>query len=255
MIDKIRVYWNELVYDDVKVAQHPAGTKAFFEELASHRKQRLEYLSRIVYFPSYKGTHVLEVGCRLGFDLIRFAEHGAIVTGIDLAPRPIKMAKKNFSLHGLNGDLVVMNGERMDFNDETFDLVYAHGVIQYAEDPKSMIREIYRVLKFGGEAIMMVYNRYSWLNLLSILSGKRLMHEDAPAFKPYSISGFRKALSDFSHVEIFPERFPVRTGLHTGPKASLYYTLAVAPFNLIPSTIKRSFGGHTMAKAIKNKRK
>ncbi|HDI52508.1 MAG TPA: class I SAM-dependent methyltransferase, partial [Bacteroidetes bacterium] len=58
----------------------------------------------------YKNKRILEVGCGVGIDLVRFAQNGAIVTGVDLAPQSITLAKKNFEHHGLSGDLRVMNG-------------------------------------------------------------------------------------------------------------------------------------------------
>ena len=97
----------------------------------------------------------------------------------------------------------------------------------------------------------MVYNRYSWLNILSGLSSVKLEHEDAPVFKTYSIRKFRSMLSGFSHREIIPERFPVRTRLHHGIKATMYNAVFVSGFNLIPRPIVRPLGWHLMAKATK----
>jgi hypothetical protein len=97
----------------------------------------------------------------------------------------------------------------------------------------------------------MVYNRYSWLNLLGWLFGVPLEHEDAPVLNKYSIREFRDMLQGFSRVETIPERFPVKTRLHRGVKAMVYNGLFVGAFNLIPRAIVRPFGWHLMAKAIK----
>ena len=70
-----------------------------------------------------------------------------MVTGIDLADVSIELARKNFALHGLSGDLYIMNGERLQFNHDSFDVVYAHGVLQYTGDIERMIQEIHRVLE------------------------------------------------------------------------------------------------------------
>jgi SAM-dependent methyltransferase len=246
----IRAYWNEHIHD-LEIAQHPIGTKEFFEELTAYRFEKLAYLPRLVDFTVYRGKRLLEVGCGVGLDLVRFAQHGAIVTGVDLAEASIKLAKKNFAFHGVTGDLQIMDGENLRFNDESFDVAYGHGVLQYTADAKRMIQEINRILKPGGEAILMVYNRYSWLNLLSGLFGVQLEHEDAPILRKYSIDEFRRMLGGFSHVEIIPERFPVKTRLHRGLKALVYNRLFVGAFNLIPRSIVRPFGWHLMAKAIK----
>jgi SAM-dependent methyltransferase len=250
IICAIRAYWNEHIHD-LEIAQHAIGTKEFFEELSAYRFEKLTYLPRVVDFTVYRGKRLLEVGCGIGLDLVRFAQHGAIVTGVDLADVSIKLAKKNFAFHGVTADLQIMDGEHLQFNDESFDVAYAHGVLPYTADAKRMIQEINRILKPGGQAILMVYNRYSWLNFLSGLFGVKLEHENAPVLRKYSIHEFRRILRGFSHVEIIPERFPVKTRLHHGLKALVYNRFFVGAFNIIPRSIVRPFGWHLMAKAIK----
>jgi SAM-dependent methyltransferase len=137
----------------------------------------------------------------------------------------------------------------LKLGDRKFDLVYAFGVVQYTADPQRMIGEIHRVLDDGGEAIVMVYNRYSWLSLLSKLTGKNLAHEEAPAFRPFSIGQLREALRAFSDVEIHRERFPVQTGLHDGLAARLYYGLFVQAFERLPRSWVGPLGAHLIAKA------
>ena len=246
----IRDYWNEHLHD-LEITTHPVGTPGFFQELDEYRFDKLHYLPRLIDFPAYRGKKLLEVGCGLGIDLIRFARAGAIVTGIDLAPVAIDLASQNSEQNGITADLRVMNGEAMTFADNSFDVVYAHGVLQYTANPTQMISEIYRALKPGGEAILMVYNKYSWLNVLSKLMKVKLEHEDAPVLKKYSIQGFRNLLKSFEHVEIIPERFPVKTRLHRGLKATLYNDLFVGGFNLLPKALVRSFGWHIIAFAYK----
>lgn len=97
----------------------------------------------------------------------------------------------------------------------------------------------------------MVYNRYSWLNLMATLFGVKLEHEDAPVLRKYSIREFRHMLRHFSRVEIIPERFPVKTRLHHGLKAMVYNSVFVSAFHLLPRASVRPFGWHLMAKAVK----
>jgi SAM-dependent methyltransferase len=250
LIDAIRTYWNERIHD-LEIARHPIGTREFFEELAAYRYEKLDYLPRVVQFAGYRGQRLLEIGCGVGLDLVRFAQGGAVVTGVDLAEVSIDLAKKNFAFHRVTGDLRVMDGEQLEFDDDSFDVVYAHGVLQYTGDMQCMIGEIKQVLKPGGQAILMVYNRYSWLNFMSKLFGVKLEHEDAPVLNMFSISQFRKILSGFSQVKIIAERFPVPTRLHHGIKAAVYNGVFVSAFNLLPRAIIRPFGWHLVAKAIK----
>jgi ubiquinone/menaquinone biosynthesis C-methylase UbiE len=242
----IEAYWDEHIHD-LEIARNPVGSEAFFDELEAYRFEKLDYLPKVVDFAAYEGKRLLEVGCGVGTDLVRFARGGALVTGVDLAATSIELARKNMSAKGVAGDLSTMNGEALEFADDSFDVVYAHGVLQYTDDIERMLREIRRVLRPGGEAILMVYNRYSWLYLLSKLFGTKLEHEDAPAFGTFSIPGFRRMLKEFSHVEIIPERFPVKTKLHTGLKARVYNNLFVGAFGLLPKAVVRPFGWHIMA--------
>lgn len=246
----VREYWSTHVHD-LEIARHPVGSREFFQELEDYRFEKLEYLPRVVDFAGYRGRRLLEVGCGVGTDLVRFARGGAIVTGVDLAETSIQLARRNFELHGLSADLWVMDGERLEFGDGEFDVVYAHGVLQYTPDTPRMLDEVHRVLRPGGEAILMVYNRYSWLYLLSRLFGTRLEHQDAPVFKTFTIRQFRQVLRRFARVHVTVERFPVRTRLHHGLKAALYNGIFVGGFNLVPRPLVRPLGWHILARAKK----
>jgi ubiquinone/menaquinone biosynthesis C-methylase UbiE len=250
LISRIATYWDEHIHD-LATTTVPAGTPEFFRQLDEYRFEKLNYLPRLVNFSAYKGKSVLEVGCGAGIDLVRFAREGAKVTGIDLSKTAIELACKNFEQSGRSADLRLMNGECMEFADGTFDIVYAHGVLQYTADTKKMVDEIHRVLKPGGEAIMMVYNKNSWLNLMRKVTKVALEHEDAPVLRKFSIGELKQLLGPFQGYRIIPERFPVKTRLHSGWKAHLFNNLFVGAFNLIPKPWIRPFGWHLMAFAVK----
>lgn len=250
LLEEIRKYWNEHIHD-LELAKHPVGTKGFFHDLDEYRFDKLRYLPSVVNFDNYAGKRLLEVGCGVGIDLVRFARGGAEVTGVDLAEQSIDLAQKYFAHEGLSGDLLLGNGEELNFEDNSFEVVYAHGVIQYTAHAQKMVDELYRVVKPGGEVIMMVYNRKSWLNFLSETLGVALEHEDAPVLKKYTIAEFRQLLSKFSRITIIPERFPVKSKLQKGLKAKFFNWFFVPAFNLIPKKITRNTGWHIMAFAYK----
>lgn len=250
LISDITAYWDRHIHD-LAIVTNPVGTPGFFRELDEYRYDKLNYLPRLVDFKSYRGKRLLEIGCGAGVDLVRFAQAGAIVTGVDLSTTSIELARKNFAQHDLSADLLTMNGEELQFSDNMFDVVYAHGVLQYTADASRMIAEIHRVLKPGGEAIMMVYNRNSWLNFMSKVAKVPLEHEDAPVLRKFSIAEFQEMLKPFKTYRIVPERFPVRTRLHSGWKSGLFNTLFVGTFNLLPRSWVRPLGWHLMAFAIK----
>jgi len=245
-LEAVRDFWDNHIHD-WKVAVSEPGTAAFFEEIEAYRFEKLEYLARVVDFAGYAGKTLLDVGCGVGNDLSRFRRGGAIVTGIDLAPHSVDLARENFSQRGLEGDFLVMDGENLEFADDSFDVVYCHTVLHFTPRPRQMVEEIRRVLKPDGEAILMTVNRRSWLNAMKALAKVEIDHLDAPVFRQFSIDEYRDLLSCFSRVEILPERFPVRTKVHEGLKAKLYNALFVDLFNLLPRSLTRSTGHHLMA--------
>jgi ubiquinone/menaquinone biosynthesis C-methylase UbiE len=250
LTQEISQYWDHHIHD-LAIAKHPVGTKEFFTELDEYRFDKLRYLPQVVDFGAYSGKKILEIGCGVGIDLVRFAKAGAHVTGIDLSQTAIHLAEKNFRQNSLSGSLQVMDGENLDYPDASFDVVYAHGVLQYTGDPEKMVQEAFRVLKKNGEGIFMVYNRLSWLNLMSQVTKVELEHEDAPVLRKYSSAEFKKLLKPFQSVRIVVERFPVKSRLHGGLKGMLYNTLFVGTFNAVPKCIVRPFGWHIMAFATK----
>jgi ubiquinone/menaquinone biosynthesis C-methylase UbiE len=250
LISGIATYWDEHIHD-LSIPTSPVGTHEFFKQLEQYRYEKLDYLPRVVDFGAYKAKRLLEIGCGVGIDLLRFARAGANVTGIDLSKTAIDLACKNFEQSEQNAVLRVMDGECVQFADNTFDVVYAHGVLQYTADSAKMIAEIHRVLRPGGEAIMMVYNKHSWLNLMRNLTNVPLEHEDAPVLKKFSASELKRLLHPFQHYRIIPERFPVKTKLHSGWKAYLFNNVFVGAFNLMPKSWIRPFGWHLMAFAAK----
>lgn len=249
-LSRVRDYWNTHIHD-LAITTHPIGTQGFFDELDHYRFEKLDYLPRLVNFDGFQGMRVLEVGCGVGTDLVRFAQGGALVTGIDLSDQAVDLCRKNLAAHGVQGEVKVMNGERMAYPANAFDVVYAHGVLQYTPDPHAMIAEIHRVLKPGGTAILMVYNRYSWLNAMSKIVRVGLEHDVAPAFRTFTRREFETMLQAFDLFRIILERFPVPSRLHRGWKALLYNRLFVPGFHLFPRRMVRPLGWHLMAFATK----
>jgi SAM-dependent methyltransferase len=223
------------------------GTKEFFDDLDEYRFDKLRYLPRLVNFEGYAGKRLLEVGCGIGTDLVRFGRGGAVATGVDLSRTALDLASRNAEHAGVSLDLKLANGEALPFEDSCFDVVYCHGVLQYTADARLMVEECRRVLKPDGEGIFMVYNRVSWLNALSKVMRVDLEHGDAPVLRKYSIPEFRDLLSGFAQVRIVPERFPVKTRLHGGWKGFAYNKLFVSAFEALPRAWVRPLGWHLMA--------
>jgi len=248
---RVRAYWNSRIHD-LEMTAHPVGSLEFFDDLDAYRFDKLAYLPRVVAFDGYRDQRLLEIGCGIGTDLVRFARGGARVSGVDLSETAVGLARRNMALHGLrDGVFAVADGAALPVPDGTVDVVYAHGVLQYSAEPQRIVDEARRVLRPGGTAIFMVYNRVSWLIALSKVMKVPLEHQDAPGLRLYSEAEFRAMLRGFERVSIVPERFPVRSRLHHGWKAAVYNGMFVGLFNALPRSAVRRFGWHLMAFCVK----
>lgn len=159
--ERVRAFWQEHPCG-TKFADAPEGSRRFFELVEQHRYQKEWHIPAAADFQSSSGLRVLEVGCGLGTDGAQFAQAGANYTGVDLTEAAIELARKRFELFGLPGEFRTADAEQLDFPDESFDLVYSHGVLHHTPDVASAVREIHRVLRPGGKAKVMLYHRDSY---------------------------------------------------------------------------------------------
>lgn len=243
---QVRDYWNAHIHD-LDISGHQAGTREFFADLDAYHFEKLHHLLRLVDFDAWRGSAVLDVGCGAGVEVVRFARGGAAVIGVDLSEQAARLTRDNLSQQALSAGVAVADGEALPFPDGSFDFVYAHGVVQYAADDRAVVAECHRVLKPGGLAMFQVYNRISWLHVLSKVMKVPLEHEDAPRLRRYTIGEFRRLVGAFESIDLVPERFPVRSRLHKGWKGALYNTLFVGTFNALPRAWVRRFGWHLLA--------
>jgi ubiquinone/menaquinone biosynthesis C-methylase UbiE len=147
------------------------------------------------------GKNVLEVGCGAGAATTLFYRAGARITAIDLTEVGTSLTKK----HCPQAEVLEMDAENMSFPNASFDHVFSWGVIHHSECTEKALDEIARVLKPGGTALIMVYNRRSlryWLKGLKWLSLRGKL------FKGESISSVQKYFTDgYYHRHFSPAEF------------------------------------------------
>jgi ubiquinone/menaquinone biosynthesis C-methylase UbiE len=142
------------------------GTREYFERLLAARADYAPWMSDALDYRGAAGLAVLDVGCGQGIDVARYAMAGATSTGIDLTPRHVELARDHLAAMGLNADIVPGDAETLPFPDASFDRVSSNGVLHHTPDLPAALAEIRRVLRPGGEARIIVYNRSSlhyWL--------------------------------------------------------------------------------------------
>src|SRR6516162_1405996 len=150
--------------------------RRYFQEISDKRYGGREWHVPIVAkFDAFRGKDVLEIGCGIATDGLQFAKNGANYIGVDLTPQAIDLAKERFSLFGVPGRFEVANAEEgLPFPDHCFDHVYSFGVIHHSPVPEKIVREIHRVLKRGGTATIMLYNKGSINYYIEIMFLRRL---------------------------------------------------------------------------------
>lgn len=150
------------------------------------------WLDDAAEFRLHKGERVLDLGCGTGSDLLQFARHGALATGVDLTPRHVELARQRV------GELAMVHhadARHLPFADASFDYVYSHGVLHHCDDPQRVVSEMLRVLRPGGRFNVHVYALWSYVTLWGFL-------RYGPAWK--------------RHIE--NSEAPVHIDLYTAPK-------------------------------------
>jgi SAM-dependent methyltransferase len=101
-----------------------------------------------------EGARVLEYGCGPGSRAFHLARHGARVVGIDISPVAIEQASARGRAEGLEQqlDFRVMDAERLELDDDSFDVVCGSGILHHLSLARAY-REIARVLVDDGVAI------------------------------------------------------------------------------------------------------
>ncbi len=158
-----------------RFARSPVGTPAFFDEVAAHRYELEPHIAEVVRFERWSGRDVLEAGCGIGTDGARFSAAGARYTGLDAAGSALALARRRFGLEDLDGRFVGGSVTRLPFPDESFDLVFSHGVVHHVDDTRAAVREFQRVLRPGGTLLVMVYHRRSFNYYVTVMLVRRLL--------------------------------------------------------------------------------
>jgi len=144
-----------------------------FRPLHEINPLRLEWINQRV---PLSGKNVIDVGCGGGILAESMAKKGAIVTGIDLSDKALKVA----DLHGLESGVSVryknIPAEEMaEAEAGQYDVVTCMEMLEHVPDPSSIIRACTKLLKPGGHLFFSTLNRNVKSYLFAILGAEYVL--------------------------------------------------------------------------------
>ena len=147
---------------------------------------------------------VVDIGCGTGFATEGLLEHVDHVYGLDQSPHQLEKAYAKFGKRDGPVDFHLGDAERLPFKDDTFDVVWSSGSIEYWPNPVAALRECRRIAKPGGQ-VLIVGPNYPNSGLFQKLADAIMLFYDAEeADRMFREAGF----TDFEHVTMGPSYNP-----------------------------------------------
>jgi SAM-dependent methyltransferase len=175
-------FWNELCGSSM--ARSLGITEVTPQTLEKYDQYYLAYypyLRPYVTKENLLNKKVLEIGLGYGTLGQCLMKHGSDYYGLDIAEGPVAMMGDRMRFLGKEpkDHLQVGSVLNIPFPDQHFDFVYTIGCLHHTGDIPRSVDEIYRVLRPGGKAIVMLYNRHSYRQLVQIPL-KRMLQKQRP---------------------------------------------------------------------------
>lgn len=164
-IDAVRDYWDARPCN-IRHSPREVGTREYFDDVDTRKYFVEPHILTFADFARWSGKRVLEIGCGIGTDTIRFARAGAQVTSVDLSPRSVDIARQRAAVYGVSDRVTIHNGNAEELPSflpvETYDLVYSFGVIHHSPHPERIIGHLRQYMSPQSELRLMVYSRVSY---------------------------------------------------------------------------------------------
>src|SRR5262249_44943466 len=136
---ELRNRWRQLSTSKQTDVAAPHTLDWYIQAESIRYREHAPWIPKIIPFNGYAGKNVLEIDAAIGTDLVQFAKYGAHVTALEDSSEALACVKENFRLRGLEGRFIEHHGDKLPFNDNTFDMVYVNGVMSYRPDTPELI--------------------------------------------------------------------------------------------------------------------
>lgn len=173
----------------------PRGAFGFLHVL---NPVRVDYIAARVKLSQQR---VLDVGCGGGLLSEALTRHGAHLTGIDMAPAMIEVARLHAHESRLSIDYELCSAEAYaERATERFDVITCMELIEHVPSPASLLAAIARLLRPGGELFVSTINRNLRSFLLAIVAAEYVLqllprgtHEYARLVRPSELARLARA--------------------------------------------------------------
>jgi 2-polyprenyl-6-hydroxyphenyl methylase / 3-demethylubiquinone-9 3-methyltransferase len=167
---------------------------AEFRPLHEINPLRLDYIDRLA---SLRGKRVLDVGCGGGILAESMAARGAVVTGIDLGEKPLKVAQLHLLESGLPVDYRLVSAEALaQETPASFDVVTCMELVEHVPEPGSLVQACADLVRPGGHVFFSTINRNLKSYLFAVVGAEYVLkllprgtHDYARFLKPSELAG------------------------------------------------------------------
>jgi len=169
----VQKFWQDHACGDAQVGglreRFGGDFEKFFSDYDKFRYSKERHLPACIDALNVADKQVLEIGLGEGSDSELLIRRKAHWSGIDLTAESIERVRTRLTLRELPYQ-ELLQGSVLDlpFADDSFDLVFSHGVLHHVPEITQAQREIHRVLRPGGELVVMMYARWSLNYLVAI---------------------------------------------------------------------------------------
>jgi SAM-dependent methyltransferase len=169
----VQSFWQDHACGDAQVGglhqRFRDDYEKFFTDYDRFRYQNERHLPACIDALNVAGKRVLEIGLGEGSESERLIRRGAHWSGVDLTAESVERVRARLTLRNLPyEELRQASVLALPFAEDTFDMVFSHGVLHHVPDIKHAASEIRRVLRPDGELVIMLYARWSLNYLVSI---------------------------------------------------------------------------------------
>lgn len=152
-----------------------AEYRSFFDRYDEYRYRTESHIPANLDRIDFASKCVLEIGLGQGADAEQIARRRGVYSGVDLTDESVKRTRMRFVLKELPfGRIEQASALDLPFDDNTFDIVFSHGVLHHIPEIGQAQREIRRVLRPDGKLVVMLYAKWSLNYLLAISIARRL---------------------------------------------------------------------------------